>query len=185
MSTMQLDASVCAICGAKEAISHYEVMPTRPNNNIVACATCISQIESLQLDENHWKCLHESVWSEIPAVQVVSWRILQSLQELAWARDVLDMMYLDEDLLAWAKAGLSFQDAPGDELVHKDCNGAVLASGDTVTLIKDLDVKGANFTAKRGTAVRNISLVADNAEQIEGKVNGQQIVILTKFVKKS
>ena len=46
-------------------------------------------------------------------------------------------------------------------------------------------VKGANFTAKRGTAVRDISLVADNEAQIEGRVNGQRIVILTKFVKKS
>ena len=52
-------------------------------------------------------------------------------------------------------------------------------------LIQKLNVKGANFTAKRGTTVRGISLVADNAEQLEGKVNGQQIVILTKFVNKS
>jgi protein PhnA len=68
---------------------------------------------------------------------------------------------------------------------HVDSNGVVLETGDTVTLIKDLTVKGANFTAKRGTAVRRISLVADNPEHIEGRVNGQQIVILTKFVKKS
>jgi protein PhnA len=68
---------------------------------------------------------------------------------------------------------------------HIDSNGTVLEAGDTVTLIKDLNVKGAGFTAKRGTAVRGISLVADNPEHIEGRVNGQQIVILTKFVKKS
>jgi protein PhnA len=61
----------------------------------------------------------------------------------------------------------------------------VLASGDSVTLIKDLEVKGAGFTAKRGTAVRTISLVQENPEHIEGRVNGQRIVILTKFVKKS
>jgi len=54
-----------------------------------------------------------------------------------------------------------------------------------VTLIQDLDVKGANFIAKRGTVVKKINLVSDNAEQIEGKVNEQQIVILTKYVKKS
>jgi len=48
-----------------------------------------------------------------------------------------------------------------------------------------LNVKGASFTAKRGTAVRKISLVPDNAAHIEGRVNGQQIVILTEFVKKS
>lgn len=68
---------------------------------------------------------------------------------------------------------------------HKDSNGAKLAAGDTVTLIKDLNVKGAGFTAKRGTAVRSISLVPDNSEHIEGRVNGQKIVILTQFVKKS
>jgi len=68
---------------------------------------------------------------------------------------------------------------------HMDSNGAVLEAGDTVTLIKDLNVKGAGFTAKRGTAVRNISLVADNHEHIEGRINGQRIVILTQFVKRS
>ena len=51
-------------------------------------------------------------------------------------------------------------------------------------LIKDLPVKGAGFTAKRGTAVRNISLVPDNETHIEGRVEGQRIVILTQFVKK-
>ncbi len=49
---------------------------------------------------------------------------------------------------------------------------------------QDPNVKGASFTAKRGTAVRRISLVSDNPGQIEGRVNGQQIVILTKYVKK-
>ena len=70
-------------------------------------------------------------------------------------------------------------------MVHRDCHGAVLDVGDTVTLIKDLKVKGAGFTAKRGTAVRNIGLVADNPAHIEGRVNDQRIVILTEFVKKS
>jgi len=77
------------------------------------------------------------------------------------------------------------QDSDADTLQHIDSNGAVLSAGDTVTLTKDLNVKGANFTAKRGTAVRGISLVHDNPEQIEGRVNGQKIVILTRFVKKA
>ena len=62
--------------------------------------------------------------------------------------------------------------------------GAILETGDTVTLIKDLDVKGANFVAKRGTAVRGIALVAYNPEHIEGRVNGTRIVILTQYVRK-
>ncbi|MDH5572058.1 MAG: alkylphosphonate utilization protein, partial [Gammaproteobacteria bacterium] len=101
-----------------------------------------------------------------------------------WPQDLLDMLYLDEETLAWAKATGEGR-SQNDDVKHIDSNGVVLQAGDTVTLIKDLNVKGANFTAKRGTAVRGISLVADNPEHIEGRVNGQQIVILTKFVKKS
>jgi protein PhnA len=93
------------------------------------------------------------------------------------------MLYLDDETLAWAQADGDGQ--TDDAVKHLDSNGAVLSAGDTVTLIKDLNVKGANFTAKRGTAVRKISLVADNPKQIEGRVEGQQIVILTEFVKKS
>ena len=141
---------------------------------------CIDNPEVVET--HHWRCLNDSMWSPVPAVQVLAWRMLKRLSVEPWAQDLLDMLYLDDDTLAWAKAGATDE---GDAVVHKDCHGNVLAAGDTVTLIKDLDVKGANFTAKRGTAVRGISLVPDNPEQIEGRVNGQQIVILTKFVKKS
>ena len=70
-----------------------------------------------------------------------------------------------------------------DDIKHIDSNGVVLQAGDTVTLIKDLDVKGSSLVAKRGTAVRNIGLTS-NPEHIEGRVDGQRIVILTKYVKK-
>ena len=93
------------------------------------------------------------------------------------------MLYLDDETLAWARPGEGQIDE--DAVIHKDCNGAVLSAGDTVTLTKDLNVKGTSFTAKRGTAVRNISLVSSNEEHIEGRVNGTQIVILTKFVKRA
>lgn len=95
-----------------------------------------------------------------------------------WATEALDMLYLDPELEDWVNA------APASAVVHLDSNGTVLNAGDTVTLIKDLPVKGAGFTAKRGTAVRGISLVAENAGHIEGRVEGQRIVILTEFVKK-
>jgi protein PhnA len=52
-------------------------------------------------------------------------------------------------------------------------------------LTQGLNVKGANFMAPKGTVVRKIRLVPDNTDQIEGKVNEQTIVILTKFVRKS
>jgi protein PhnA len=60
-----------------------------------------------------------------------------------------------------------------------------LAPGDTVVLIKDLPVKGSSMVAKRGTSVRGIRLVLDNPDQIEGRVNDQQIVILCQYVKKT
>jgi len=136
------------------------------------------------MDHNHWRCLTESMWNENTPVQVMAWRMLSRLNSESWAQDALDMMYLEDDVLNWAKAtdeGLQEYSS----LIHKDSNGMKLASGDTVVLIKDLPVKGTSMIAKRGTAVRKISLVQDNAEHIVGKVNGQTIVILTQFVKKS
>ncbi|MCW8922371.1 MAG: alkylphosphonate utilization protein, partial [Gammaproteobacteria bacterium] len=134
-----------------------------------------------KIDVNHWRCLNDSMWNQTPAVQVMAWRMLDRLSAEGWPQDLLDMLYLDDETLAWAKAVGEDDD---ESIQHVDSNGAVLEAGDTVTLIKDLDVKGANFTAKRGTAVRGISLVADNPEHIEGRVEGQRIVILTRFVKK-
>jgi len=92
-------------------------------------------------------------------------------------------MYLEDDNLTWAKATGDHLETETSE-VHVDCNGAILNTGDTVTLIKSLDVKGSQINAKIGTVVKNIKLVSDNTDQIEGKIEGQQIVILTKFVRK-
>jgi protein PhnA len=180
--------SKCELCGATEDLAVYEVPPDSDGSadqSVLLCATCREQIEEPDtVDVNHWRCLNESMWSQVPAVQVMAWRMLTRLSSEGWPQELLDMLYLDDETLAWAKA--SGEGASDDDTVrHVDSNGAVLEAGDTVTLIKDLNVKGANFTAKRGTAVRGISLVADNPEHIEGKVNGQQIVILTKFVKKA
>jgi len=124
------------------------------------------------------------MWSQVPAVQVVVWRMLNQLSAEGWPRDLLEMLYLDEETQAWAEA-MGAGDEPKNTIIHVDGNGAVLEAGDSVTLIKDLNVKGANFTAKRGTVVKGISLVSDNPEHIEGRISGQRIVILTKFVKKA
>ena len=180
--------SKCELCSATENLSVYEVPANSTagiESSILICETCRNQIENPEsIDANHWRCLNDSMWSQIPAVQVMAWRMLNHLSAEGWPQDLLEMLYLDEEILNWAQASAVAQNKE-DDIKHLDSNGAVLEAGDTVTLIKDLNVKGANFTAKRGTAVRGISLVADNAEHIEGKVNGQQIVILTKFVKKS
>ena len=180
--------SKCELCGAEEGLSVYEVSPDSngsADQSVLLCESCREQIEVPEkIDVNHWRCLNDSMWSQVPAVQVLAWRMLTLLKAEGWPQDLLDMLYLDDQTLAWAQA-TSNGASDADVSKHVDSNGAVLAAGDTVTLIKDLNVKGANFTAKRGTAVRGISLVADNPEHIEGRVNGQQIVILTKFVKKS
>lgn len=180
--------SQCELCGAGNDISTFEVTasPTQgADAHILICNTCKLQIENAdQTDPNHWRCLNESMWSTVPAVQVMAWRMLDRLKGEGWPADLLDMLYLDDETLNWAKAGVA-EEADTDTIVHKDSNGATLQAGDTVVLIKDLNVKGANFTAKRGTAVRNINLPYDDATHIEGKVNGQTIYILTQFVKKS
>lgn len=177
----------CELCKTNGPLQAYEVPPAQnagSDGYIFICNTCETQIEDPEaIAPSHWRVLNDTMWSEVPAVQVMAWRMLNRLNMEAWARDLSDMLYLDEETKAWAQAGAAvFRE---EKVIHQDSNGVVLEAGDTVVLIQDLKVKGANFIAKRGTAVRRISLVTDNAEQIEGKVDGQHIVILTQYVKKS
>ena len=179
--------SKCELCGASTKLNVYEVPPVSTggiDGSLLACNTCIEQIENPDnTDANHWRCLNDSMWSEHTAVQVVAWRMLSRLKTEGWPQDLLEMLYLDEETLVWAKAtGEGIDD--NEKIIHRDSNGVILEAGDSVVLIKDLPVKGSSMIAKCGTAVRRISLDNDNAEYIEGKVDGQQIVIITKFVKK-
>jgi protein PhnA len=177
----------CELCQSEAGLKIYEVPPqssSNPDNSILICAKCLAQIDKKEdLDSNHWKCLAESMWSEIPGVQVMAWRMLNRLQNESWAMENLDMMYLSDENLAWAKA-TGDQDNDGTVDLHKDANGTQLLAGDTVVLTKSLDVKGSTLNAKMGTVVKNIKLVEENTEQIEGKIEGQVIVILTKYVRK-
>jgi protein PhnA len=66
----------------------------------------------------------------------------------------------------------------------KDSNGKLLADGDTVTLIKDLKVKGSSLNLKRGTVVKKIRLT-DNVDEVDCRINGQNIVLRTEFLKKA
>lgn len=149
---------------------------------VLTCAECRRRLEERDLsDPDHWRALEKTMWTPVPPVQVIAWRVLAGLSRLDWARDLHDQLWLDEETAAWAQMRAP---APVTAATHFDGNGAALSDGDTVTLIKDLTVKGSSKTAKRGTAVRGISLVTDNPGQIEGRVNGEQIIILTKFVKR-
>ncbi|EFL89210.1 alkylphosphonate utilization protein [Ahrensia sp. R2A130] len=169
--------TTCALCDAPDA-SPFKVEP----DTVAVCDTCRAGLEDGASDDPHWQCLTGAIWSTEPAVQILAWRLLSDI-DAPWASETLELAHLEPDVLARAQAGISVAD--NEQIIHRDSNGAVLEAGDTVTLIKDLPVKGAGFTAKRGTSVRGISLVADNADQIEGRVDGQRIVILCQYVKRA
>jgi protein PhnA len=158
---------ICAFCGAADGLAEQQFAPA---GAVLLCADCLGAGTPA-----HWRCLEGAAWSEDPVVQFAVWSKLARL-DAAWATECREGMVLSPEAQRWA-------DAPA-AVVHRDSQGQILQRGDTVVLTKDLTVKGANFTAKRGTAVRKISLVADNAGLIEGRVEDQKIVILTEFVRK-
>jgi len=171
----------CELCGSTDDLSPVAVPPvTEPSlaGSLLACGTCSAWHEGAEPPEGHAFCLQESGWSAEPAVQVVAWRLLHRLGE-SWAQDLADQLYMEDETAAWARSGLA--EEPAAPTV--DSNGTPLADGDSVTLIKDLDVKGAGFTAKRGTLVKNIRLT-DNPEHIEGRVNKVAIVLVARFLKR-
>ena len=179
--------SKCELCAATENLKVFVVLPTKKggvDESIFACKTCTDQIGNPGTEDlNHWRCLNDSMWNENLAVQVVAWRMLSRLRSAGWPKELLDMMYFDDDTLAWAQAtGEGEEDE--NKVVHRDVNGVILATGDSVVLIKDLKVKGSSMVAKQGTSVRNIRLDHENAEYIEGRVDGQTIVIISQYVKK-
>ncbi len=170
----------CDLCAAANNLSAFEVTGSDVAPEITLCGVCQIGAADGPLEGQHWQCLTTSMWSEVPAVQVTAYRLLRRLSHHSWAQDALDMLYLDEETLVWAEAGVIEATAE----VTRDSNGTILQNGDSVTVIKDLPVKGAGFTAKRGTSVRGITLT-DNPEHIEGRVNGQRIVLVSAYLKKS
>ncbi len=171
---------VCELCGATENLEVLEVEPSsgKVSQSILVCNTCKEQIQkNIPMDINHWRCLNDSMWSVVPAVQVVAYRMLKRMDN----QDLLGMMYLEPEVLEWADAVIDEEQEKSKPV--KDSNGSTLEAGDSVTIIKDLEVKGAGFTAKRGTVVKNIGLNGIEG-QIEGRVNGTRIVLLSKFLKK-
>jgi protein PhnA len=164
----------CDLCGNTEGLSEYTVTPK--DETITICSTCAASIEDPSSNEKHWNCLHDSMWSTEPAVQVVVFRLLSKLG----AQDQLDMIYLEDDVREWAEQGLEEENTEPT----RDSNGNILAEGDSVTIIKDLPVKGAGFTAKQGTTVKNIRMAPGDPTHIQGRVNGTMIFLKTEFLKK-
>ncbi len=175
--------SKCELCASTDKLSVSEVSPSdgSAQKSIRVCDRCKEEIEEKEKrDANHWHRLNKSMWSEEDAVKVVAYRMLSRIASEGWPQDPLDMLYLEDDLKAWVEAGLENENREP----ALDSNGRVPEDGDSVTIIQDLEVKGAGFTAKRGRVVKNVSL-RDNLEKIEGGVNGSGIVLLSRFLKMS
>ncbi len=175
----------CELCKSTTDLSVFEVPPVvdaDADRSVLVCATCKPQLGGEGLDATHLFCLQDSIWSEVDAVKVVSWRLLHALPSESWAQDLLDQAYMEDETMYWAKSGM----VAGAEATKRtvDSNGSELVDGDSISLIKDLDVKGSTFTAKRGTLVKNIRLT-DNPEHVEGRVNKVVVVLKTCFVKKT
>lgn len=175
----------CELSNEKsDALFAFTVAPKNdlPEHQVVVSQSVYDKLQSEDYtDENYWRFLTGSIWSEVPAVQVLSYKLLDKLSAQDWAKEALENAYLEEYLLSWANAE---KNAEANKVVHKDAYGTVLQTGDSINLTENLNVKGTNFIAPKGTKVIKIRLVHDNEEQIEGKVNGNTIVILTKFVRK-
>ena len=141
---------------------------TIPNNNQKDGITCLSL--EFDPDSDGWFLYGHSAPDETPSLEL--WNMSEE--------DAKNMALND-----W---GVSLNDwnagNSNDTSEARDCNGTVLQDGDTVTLIKDLDVKGAGTTLKRGTTIKNITLTNDpelidcRTKEIKG------LVLKTCFVKK-
>ena len=173
-------SSICELCGSDDNVSVVElpVSDASEEQSIYLCANCNTQIESGDLDETHFNCLNDSMWSEIPAAKIMSYILWNRLGR----QDMIEMMYLEEDELKLAEQAVN---AEANKLVYRDANGVELKEGDSIVILKDLEVKGAGSTAKRGTTVTRIGLAPGDAGHVEGRVNGTKIFIKTEFIKKA
>jgi len=102
----------------------------------------------------------------------------------------MDNIYPDGDNHVCADCGHEWPIATsvdaGEAMVVRDVNGNVLSSGDTVTVIKDLKVKGSSIPLKQGSVIRNIRLVDGDPDHIEGhsdKIKG--LVLKTCYLRKA
>lgn len=173
--------ALCELCTTGEAIHEYTVSPKKDDaieNQVALCDTCLKAFDSKENGE-YWRFLEGSIWNPEPSIQALSYRILQVYKDEDWANNIIASVEPEDNIIQWAMSAFEAAD------VHKDAFGNTLENGDNVVLTQSLDVKGTSFSAPKGTVVKRIRLMPSNTEQIEGKINEQTIVILTRYVKKS
>jgi protein PhnA len=187
-SRLRERASACELCGAEDGLIVHEIEPSpgpSPETAALICEDCEANLGDPNAQPARWHGLKQAAWSEHRAVQVLAYRILKRLGD-RWATDLAGELYLHDETKAWADADpladAKIDDA--DEVRVVDANGVELKGGDNVVLVKDLEVKGGGFTAKRGTLVKGIQL-SDDPKYVEGKVNGIQIVLVAAYLKKA
>lgn len=102
--------SKCELTGAAGVpLRPYELPPVAEEpdleRTLLLCEACHEVLEQpKRLAGRAWQGLAEVVWSEMPAVQVVAWRMLQCLAKREdWAREVVEEVFLDPEVEAWAK----------------------------------------------------------------------------------
>lgn len=102
--------SKCELTGESGVpLRPYEVPPHADapalDRTILVSESCLAALDRPRtLAGQAWRCLAETVWSEIPAVQVVAWRMLHVLAKKEdWARDALEGVFLDPEVQAWAE----------------------------------------------------------------------------------
>ena len=80
----------CECCSATEKLAVYELPASATSGleaQLLLCEKCISEADAEERDQNHWRCLNDSMWSELPAMQVFAWRMLQRLKPYGWPSD--------------------------------------------------------------------------------------------------
>ena len=174
----------CELCGSDDGLAAYDIPPITIRSldkSILLCSTCLDQVvHPEKMKPNHWRSLSETMWSQTPAIQVMSWRLLNRLKGEGWSDELLEILYMEDNVKKWAVADDTIR--PVDEPTL-DINGVPFATGDSAIMTKDIFITGANVTAKRGAVIKNISLT-DNARQIEGNLNGTRIVLGGRYLKK-
>jgi protein PhnA len=190
-------AGLCDLCRAASATNTGRIEGSAGSDGFcVLCESCAGRLKGeAPLMASDWRGLQDAVWSDIPPVKVLAVVILEALRPDNWAANLCEQVWLEESERSFAQAlarqlpfssgarSTSDRGISAGEFVVKDSNGLPLGEGDSVTLIKDLEVKGAGFTAKRGTLVKGISLTGD-PKFVEGKVNGIRIVLVAAYLKK-
>lgn len=102
--------SKCELCEKHGArLDAYEVPPLEEepyvDGCVFICDECHKQIETpKKINPFHWRCLSNALYSDVPAVQVISFRLLKRLaaKNEHWAEELLEHAYLDPELEAWA-----------------------------------------------------------------------------------